>query len=157
MTPDEFAALADAVGMTKNVLNLHPGKLTQWHQALFGLPDALFVQQGCGPLFEQLRAAVQAISRVSTVLGQDLQVSHRELATRQVGSWPLLVSSLGEPRGFLIRWDSKASRWTVRASDALQLQRIVPDLEVGVRIALAWSEELDAKMAETEAALEPGA
>lgn len=154
MTPEEFKTLARAVTSTRSVLSVHPVKLARWHQSLFELPELLFLQQGCGPMFDQLTSSVGAIAKMSAVLGAELAVPLRELALRHVGSWTFLVrGSSGDARSFLIRWDAKNTRWNLHSSDDLARHRRITSLEEGVDGAAKWAAELDAKSLEDEAEL----
>jgi hypothetical protein len=153
MKLEAFRTLARAVTSTRSVLSLHPLKLARWHQELFELPEVLFLQQGCGAMFEQLSSATSSIVKMSAVLGPELKYSYRELATRQVGSWPLLVRSSSEARPFLVRWDSRESKWTLGAADDPTNLRTVESLEDGVAGAVKWAGELDEKARQDEAEL----
>jgi hypothetical protein len=154
MTPEGFKLLARSVTSARSVLSVNPLKLAKWHRDLFELPESLFQQQGCGPLFDQLGVAVAGIAKMSSVLGPELKISYRELAARCVGSWTLLVrSELNEPYPFLIRWDSRNSRWSLHAADNLEKVQLVADLEAGVAAAASWAEDLEKKARADEAEL----
>lgn len=143
MTPTDFRTLARSVTAQRSVLSLHPAKLVRWHQALFDLPEPLFLQLGCGALFDQLQSAVAAISKMSAVLGPDLKFTYSELAARQVGSWSFLVRRPdGETSSFLARWDSRSSSWSLLAVDDPRA-RVVSGLRDAVALAGKWAIELD--------------
>lgn len=154
MTPEAFRTLARSVTAQRSVTSLHPLKLARWHQSLFELPEALFLQQGCGPMFDQLQLAVAAISKMSAVLGPDLKFTYAELGARQVGSWPLLVRRPdGETASFLARWDSRNSIWTLGAADEPSRDRRVSGLAEAVELASTWAAELEERARRDEAEL----
>lgn len=153
MTPEEFKTLARAVTSTRSVLSVHPIKLARWHQSLFELPEPLFLQQGCGPMFDQLTSSVGAIAKMSAVLGSELAVPLRELALRHVGSWTFHARSIHGTRSFLIKWDTKNSRWGLHTPDAPTRTRRVSGIDEGVDGAARWSAEIDEAPGEDEAEL----
>lgn len=154
MSPEEFHTLARSYTSVRSVLNIHPLKLAKLHRELFALPEPLFLQQGCGAMFDQLGSAIGAIAKMTGILGKSLQVPLRELALRQVGSWPLLVQSAEEARAFLLRWDPRASRWGLHSTDEPTRMRRVESVDDGVVVAVKWAQELDARELEDEAELE---
>lgn len=154
MSLEEFYALARSYTSVRSVLSFHPIKLAKLHQELFALPEPLFLQLGCGAMFDQLGSAIGAIAKMSGILGRSLQVPLRELALRQVGSWPLLVRSTGEARAFLLRWDPRASRWGLHSTDEPTRMRRVESVDDGVELAAKWALELDARALEDQVDLE---
>jgi hypothetical protein len=152
MTLEEFKLLARGVTGTRSVQSVHPLKLARWHQELFGLPESLFMQQGCGPQFEQLTSAVTAVSKMLNVLGPELKQPLRELARRQVGTWTLVTRARGGSRSFLLRWTSSSNSWVLRTPDD-EGMKAVESLEVGVETAERWTADMDELEARDEAEL----
>jgi hypothetical protein len=154
MTPEDFANLARAVHAVRSVVSVHPLKLAKWHQALFELPESLFLQLGCGAMFDQLTQTTKMLAKMAAVLGSRMDISFQELAVRQVGFWTFHVPSTTEvgTRVFLLRWEAKEMKWYLHTAYAASRQPIT-SFDDGLEKATVWSNELDTQEREDGAEL----
>lgn len=148
MTPLE--TLEEMSRSNATLKTLHPQKLDRWYQSLFQLPHAIYMQMGCGELFEQLSLAGKSILQVQSLMGS-LPLEIPELAQRAVGkfSWHIQAEGrqeLGTVR-FTVHWQPSEEKWVLKPH-VLPKERLVASLEEAYDHSLKMAQEYLEKLAE---------
>lgn len=144
MTEEELQALTEVKNSATPVSHLHPLRLDRWWQALVGAPEAIYMQMGCGEIFQQVDSATRAITAMMDLLGaSNIPVSHHELAQRHIGRFLLHVPREGEPpAGFLMNWEKQKQNWEVTTPLEEGTTKIVENLEQAVEVCQSWAPNL---------------
>ena len=136
----------EAEGYRGELRHLHPRKLDRWHTGLVGLPDALYMQYGCGLLLQHVVVATASIQTLASVMGlENLPLKPQEIARRQIRRFTWHVASEHAESGtieFALTWNSDTSAWQLTANEAPNTIKTVPDFETGVEKANEWAKTI---------------
>jgi len=143
MTDDALEIFREAEGFQNNLDMLHPLKLDRWHQGLVGLPDAIYMQYGCGILFKHVQASVGAIRALINVLGDgNLPMTLQEIGRRQVNRFTWYVTASFGAVPFSLTFNQENSTWQLTCAIVPNTVKTVPDFEGGIKKATGWASEL---------------
>ena len=129
-----------------DLADLHPLKLDQLHKGLVGLPDTVYLQYGCEPLYGHVVKALDVLTTMFETFGEkDFPENAKEIARRKIRTFSWYVPSTREEgvRKFFATWDQDMTSWVVSCETAASTKKMVPEFEQCVDLAKKWNSELD--------------
>ena len=142
MADDTLTIYREARAFQGSLMDLHPLKLDKWHRGLVGLPDDIYMQMGCPTLYEQVGEALNGVTAMLDLLGDDnLPVDPREIARRKIRlfSWHTAApsSETGTTRCHLT-WNQKDTSWELTCDEAPGTKKVVQGFEQGFEVGVSW-------------------
>ena len=147
MADDTLTIYREARTFQGSLMDLHPLKLDKWHRGLVGLPDGIYMQMGCPVLYEQVGAALGAVTAMLDLLGDDnLPIDPREIARRKIREFSWHTSSPSSETGTAqchLTWNQKDTTWELTCDEAPGTKKMVPDFAHGFEVGTSWVADLE--------------
>lgn len=139
---DTLEIFREARTFQGSLMDLHPLKLDRWHRGLVGLPDAVYMQYGCPPLYEHVGTALEAIKAMVDMLGaNNLPVDPQEIARRRIGSFSWHTATSSSETGTsrcTITWNQDATTWEVTCDLVPGTKKMVSSFLTGIEVGTKW-------------------
>jgi len=147
MAEDTLTVYREARAFQGSLMDLHPLTLDKWHRCLVGLPDGIYMQMGCPPLYEQVGEALGAVTAMLDLLGDDnLPLDPKEIARRKIREFSWHASSSSSETGTTrchLTWNQKDTNWELTCTEVPGTTKVVASFETGFGVGCKWVSDLE--------------